>query len=111
MYEYSATVTNIVDGDTIDVAIDLGFYITISERVRFAGIDAYETKLIKGASQEDKEKGLAAKEFLRELIINKAVKLQTIKQKDKYGRFLAIVFLQDVNVNDLLIEKGFAVKM
>jgi micrococcal nuclease len=110
MYEYSATVVNIVDGDTIDVTIDLGFYITIKERVRFAGIDAYETKLIKGASQDDKNKGLEAKVFLHELINNKNVKLQTIKQKDKYGRFLAIVFLNDANINDILLEKGFAIK-
>lgn len=112
MYEYKAVVLNVVDGDTIDVTIDLGFYVHRLERVRLSRINAFETKLGKATTAEDKKKGLEGKEFLSGLLLNKQVTLQSLKVNDfeKYGRFLAEVCIDGKNVNDLMVENGFAVK-
>ena len=113
MYEYRATVVNVIDGDTIDVDIDLGFFITKRERVRFAEIDVYEIKIGKDTTEEQKQIGLAAKAYVENLLLNRQVLLKTIKinSSDKYGRFLALVFLleedKEIKVNDLLIKEGF----
>ena len=109
LYEYKARVTDVYDGDTITVNIDLGFFITIREvKLRLYGIDTPE---VRGDSRED---GLVARDYLRTLILDRDVIIETMKdRKGKYGRWLAIVWIQDidgqeVNVNELLIEKGFA---
>jgi micrococcal nuclease len=111
MYEYKAIVLNVVDGDTIDVSIDLGFFVNKVERVRLSRINAFETKLGKTTTAEDKKKGLEGKEFLTALITGKRITLQSLKPNDfeKYGRFLAEVVVDEKNVNDLMVEKGFAV--
>jgi micrococcal nuclease len=112
MYEYKAKVINVVDGDTIDVNIDLGFFVNKIERVRFARINAFEVKLGKTTTADEKKKGIEAKDFLTNLILNKQVVLQSLKPNDfeKYGRFLAEVVIDNKNINDLMVEKGFAVK-
>jgi len=113
MFEYKAKVVRVIDGDTIEVLIDLGFYLTIREKVRLAGINAYEIKLGKTTTAEDKSKGLEAKTFLENMLTDKEVTLQTIKIRGKYGRFIANMFLNDngININDLLIQKGYAIKV
>ena len=103
MYEYKATVTNVVDGDTIDGIVDLGFRITLKQRFRLLGIDTPE---IFGT---DKERGKIIREFVSDLLLNKNVTIKTEKG-DAFGRWLATVILEDgTNVNELLLEKGYAI--
>ena len=120
MYEYKIKqIDRIVDGDTVDATIDLGFDVLYKTRVRLYGINTPETRT---KDLEEKERGLAAKARLNE-IINKAVHmghhliLQS-EEKDKYGRYLGTIIIQDCrpdhqdeksNVNQMLVEEGHAV--
>jgi micrococcal nuclease len=105
-YVYRATVTNVVDGDTIDVLIDVGFGIYVTKRLRFLLIDTWETR------GTEREQGLAAKERLIELVDTaERVYIQTIMDAEgKYGRVLAWVWTetQDVllSVNEVLLDEG-----
>ena len=110
MYEYEATVHRIVDGDTIDVIIDLGFSIHHKARIRMARIDAPESRT---RDTEEKVKGIIAKDFLIQTIREEnggKVIIRTSKdKKGKFGRILAEVFCGGYNLNDLMLEKGHAV--
>ena len=101
-YFYEAKVINVVDGDTIDCKVDLGFYTYVEMRFRLNGVDTAELH-----SKDETKRALAkqAKEFVTNTILNKDVLLQTFKQ-DKYGRFLCEVFIDDSSVNRRLIEMG-----
>lgn len=111
MYNYKATVERIVDGDTIDVVIDLGFKITTHQRIRLKDINTPETYNVKKDSEEYK-KGLAAKEFVVKRIEanGNEVTLDTDKDTGKFGRYIATIILADseTSLNDELVEKGFA---
>ena len=107
MYKYEATVRRWVDGDTVDVDIDLGFGLIFhNQRLRLYGIDAYESRT---RDLDEKEKGLAAKAFVNEMApVGSKITIVTYKE-GKYGRILAEVFLDDyTNLNMLLTEKGHA---
>ena len=107
MYEYTIqSIDKIVDGDTIDIVIDLGFSIFSRQRLRLKGIDAPET-LTK--NEIEKQLGNEAKEFVAVWMINqKNLRIQTFKD-DKYGRMLVEVFGDnDVCLNKLMIEEGYA---
>ena len=107
MYTYEATVRRWVDGDTVDVDIDLGFGIIFhNQRLRLYGIDAYESRT---RDLDEKEKGLAATAFVNEMApVGSKITIVTYKT-GKYGRILAEVFLDDyTNLNMLLTEKGHA---
>ena len=107
MYKYQATVRRWVDGDTVDVDIDLGFGIIFhNQRLRLYGIDAYESRT---RDLDEKEKGLAATSFVNEMApVGSKITIVTYKT-GKYGRILAEVFLDDyTNLNMLLTEKGHA---
>ena len=109
MYKYEATIRRWVDGDTVDVDIDLGFGIIFhNQRVRLYGIDAYESRT---RDLEEKSKGLAAKEFVNEMApVRSKVTLITYKE-GKYGRILGEIFIDgDTNLNKVLTEKGHAVR-
>lgn len=99
MYNYTAKVLRVVDGDTIDVEIDLGFDIWHKVRLRLAHIDAYERY---------NELGKEATDYVRSLIEEKFVEIFTEKT-DKYGRYLATVIIDGGNLNNDLINKGYAV--
>jgi len=108
MYEYKAQIDRVVDGDTVDASIDLGFDIWYKARVRLAGIDAWESRTRDPA---EKKKGLAAKARLQELVDGKGVILKTSKDsKGKFGRVLADLILPEdkTNINQLLIDEGHA---
>ena len=112
MYEYSAEVLRVVDGDTVDVLIDCGFSTFIKERVRLYGIDAPESST---RDKEEKKRGLAAKARLQELIKNtkKKVIIKTeLDKKGKYGRILGVIWDENKkkNFNTLLVSEGHAVK-
>ncbi len=111
MYEYKAKVTKVVDGDTIDLAIDLGFDIWYNSRVRFLGINTPESRT---RDLEEKKRGLAAKERVKELCpVGSKVQLKTTKDgRGKFGRILGEIFMPGVvqSINQLLIEEGHAVE-
>ena len=111
MYEYFVKeVTKVVDGDTIDVVIDLGFSIMYSSRVRLAGIDTPESRT---ADAVEKKLGLESKKYLADRL--KAAKKIVIKTEkldssEKYGRILGWLYLDGdtVSVNNEMIKYGYA---
>jgi len=85
--------------------IDLGFNITNKIKIRLYGINAPE---IRG---EQRPEGLKSRDYLRSLILDKDIIIQTLKdKKGKYGRYIGIIHLEDKNINELLVESGHAVK-
>jgi len=111
MYEYRIKkVTKIVDGDTIDAELDLGFNISYTQRVRLAGIDTPESRT---KDLAEKALGLEVKKKLGELIANaKVVVIRTEKpdSSEKYGRILGWLYLDgaELSVNEALIASGYA---
>ena len=111
MFEYYVKkVTKIVDGDTIDVDIDLGFDISFSSRVRLAGIDTPESRT---TDKMEKALGLEAKDYLKKSIdAAKTVVIKTEKMdsSEKYGRILGWVFLDgaETSINQKMIDDGHA---
>jgi micrococcal nuclease len=111
MYEYRVKkVTAVVDGDTIDVDIDLGFSVSFSQRVRLAGIDTPESRT---SDKFEKTLGLEAKEYLKSKLKDaKVVVIKTEKpdSSEKYGRILGWLYVDGdtVSVNDHMIEDGYA---
>ena len=111
MYEYYVRkVENVVDGDTIDVLIDLGFDILFQSRVRLAGIDTPESR-----TKDIKEKalGLESKEYLKKHLKDaKSVVIKTEKMdsSEKYGRILGWLYVNEdtESVNDKMINDGYA---
>mgnify|MGYP003142168312 FL=1 len=109
MYEYACKVERVVDGDTIDVVLDLGFDILHKCRVRLYGIDTPESRT---RNLDEKARGKMAGAFLKEAIeIGKKVVIQT-KLKDskgKYGRVLGDVVVDGKNINQMMIQCHLAV--
>jgi micrococcal nuclease len=111
MYEYYVRkVDNIVDGDTIDVLIDLGFDILFSSRVRLAGIDTPESRT---KDLKEKALGLESKEYLKKHLKDaKSVVIKTEKMdsSEKYGRILGWVYVNGdtESLNDKMINDGYA---
>lgn len=105
MYKYRATVAKVIDGDTVDFEVDLGFHVHVYIRTRLYGLDAPETSTIEGKQ---------AKAVLRALLpVDTAVVLHTYKDPtDKYGRWLATINIVNgpvQSVNDTLVSQGYAV--
>jgi micrococcal nuclease len=111
MYEYRVKkVLKIVDGDTIDVDLDLGFDISFTQRVRLAGIDTPESRT---TDKYEKALGLEVKDKLKHAIeAAKTIVIRTEKpdSTEKYGRILGWVFLDEnpISINQTLIDEGFA---
>ncbi len=111
LFTYEGVVTNIVDGDTMDIEFDLGFSIKFTERVRLYGIDAYEPTLRKGTTEEEKKLGIEAKAYLIEKLQGQIVFVETIKdEKGKFGRYLANVSYKGTLINEDMVNKGYAVE-
>jgi micrococcal nuclease len=112
MYHYKAKVERVVDGDTFDVVIDLGFKITTNQRIRMARINTPETYNVKKDSEEY-QRGMLSKQYMEHRLAanNYEIELETEKVTEKYGRYIGTVMLADstVTLNDELVEKGFAV--
>lgn len=109
MYEYHVKKVNkIVDGDTIDVDIDLGFDISFSSRVRLAGIDTPESRT---KDAYEKKLGLESKEWLKKALEHGktvVIKTEKINSTEKFGRVLGWLFVDDVNLNLKMIDQGYA---
>ena len=113
-YIYRAKLERVVDGDTIDAMIDIGFDIWIKRRIRYMGIDTWESRT---RDLDEKKKGLAAKARNKELIEKVSSKPGYFRLKShgvgKYGRVLGEIFILDkngqtINVNTKLISEGHA---
>jgi micrococcal nuclease len=111
MYQYFVKeVTKVVDGDTIDVVIDLGFNIMFSSRIRLAGIDTPESRT---SDKREKALGLESKKYLADRIKaakNIVIKTEKLNSSEKYGRILGWLYLDGNgnSINHEMIEKGYA---
>jgi micrococcal nuclease len=103
-YTYKATVVKVVDGDTIDFKVDLGFHVSVEIRTRLLGINAPEMNT---------PEGKMAREFVVNRVAQGPIEITTFKDAgDKYGRWLALVVLADRQLlNDLMVSSGHAVIM
>ena len=117
MYNYNATCTRVVDGDTIDAEIDLGFDIKVTKRIRLGGINAPESRT---RNKVEKKLGLAAKERLKEMMEGAANCFELESQSiGKFGRVIGRLLIDriagkdvitKVCVNDCLVKEGHAVE-
>jgi micrococcal nuclease len=106
MYKYSAKLIRVIDGDTVDALIDLGFSVWIKKRIRLYGIDAPETRT---RDLQEKVRGLEAKDWLVKTIAAANDEFILLSHGvGKYGRCLGTILINDVNVNKLLINEGLA---
>tara|TARA_S200002703_G_scaffold123383_1_gene109328 strand:+ start:2774 stop:3145 length:372 start_codon:yes stop_codon:yes gene_type:complete len=110
MYKYGAKLLRVVDGDTADVMIDLGFDTWVKARLRFKGVDTWEKRT---RNLEEKAKGIAASEFTKKYMeMNDGQFVIQSYGKGKYGRVLAEIFIdidgEETSLNKLLIENGHA---
>ena len=111
MFEYYVkSVNKVVDGDTIDVVIDLGFDISFTSRVRLAGIDTPESRT---KDLAEKALGLESKKYLADRIKaakNVVIRTEKINSSEKFGRILGWLYLdgESNSINHEMIEKGYA---
>lgn len=103
-FTYEALVTKVYDGDTITVDIDLGFGNLMKKKsLRLFGINTPEVR------GEERPEGLMSRDWLHQQIMGKKVTIKTIKDKTgKYGRYLAVIFFNGVNLNEELVRLGLA---
>ena len=106
---YTCKLVRVVDGDTCDAMIDLGFNVWVKERIRFYGVDTWESRT---RNLEEKKKGLAAKAYVKDLLENSDKGKFVLKSHGvgKYGRVLGEIFVKgnETSVNELLKENGHA---
>jgi micrococcal nuclease len=113
MYTYKIDVLRVIDGDTIDANIDLGFDVSVKKRIRFMGINTPESRT---RDKEEKKRGLAAKARVQELLSEADEVQLTSHGVGKFGRCLGELNLSNedgltmVNLNKRLIEEGHAVE-
>ena len=101
-------VLKVVDGDTIDADIDLGFDISLTKRVRLAGVDTPESRT---TDLKEKTLGLEVKEWLKKNLDGKKnilIKTELPDSTEKYGRILGRLFVDGVCLNDRMISEGYA---
>ena len=103
-HKYKAKVRRVVDGDTLDLDIDLGFRITLRERVRLMGIDTPETR---SRDLVEKADGLKAKEFVIGFVVDGDVVIK-VHGFGKFGRLLVDLYKGSVCLNDQLVLLGLA---
>lgn len=103
LYDYAATVLRVVDADTVDLEVDLGFSTSVKTRFRLFGINAPEMNT---------DAGKAAKARAEELMpVGAKFEVNTVKdKKDKYGRYLVVIYRGEDTVNEKLVAEGHAVE-
>ena len=112
MYEYKCRINKVLDGDTVEVDLDLGFNIILAnQKVRLAGIDTPESRT---TNTEEKPRGLLSKKKVQEkLPVGSWRKIQTMKSDsndDKFGRILGVILMEDGNsLNQWMIDNNYAV--
>ncbi len=106
MYEYNAKLIRVIDGDTIDASIDLGFDVWVKKRIRLYGIDAPESRT---RDLEEKKKGIETKERLQALLdANEGAFVVRSEGVGKYGRCLGVIIIDGDNINESLVKEGYA---
>jgi micrococcal nuclease len=108
LYHYSAEVTRVVDGDTVDAFVDLGFDMHSKQRVRLYGINTPE---VRTRDKVEKKAGLAAMARLQEMLReskNKCVIKTRLDRKGKYGRVLGVLYVNECDLNTKLVKEGHA---
>ncbi len=108
LYHYSAEVTRVVDGDTVDAFVDLGFDMHSKQRVRLYGINTPE---VRTRDKVEKKAGLAAMARLQEMLReskNKCVIKTRLDRKGKYGRVLGVLYVDECDLNTKLVKEGHA---
>jgi len=108
MHQYKIKKFNrIIDGDTVDVDIDLGFWVTVSYRVRLKDIDAAETRT---KDLEEKAEGIKARLWLEKELAREGEWIIETHKEDKYGRILGTLYLvgDSVTVNERMLNEGIA---
>jgi len=106
LYYYKATVDRVVDGDTIDASVDVGFGITVTQRFRIEGFDAPET--YRPRNEAEKQHGERATERAVELLMNKNIIIKSSKVPGIYGRYAAEIILEDGrNFTEVMIREGY----
>jgi micrococcal nuclease len=108
MYQYKIKKVNrVIDGDTIDVDIDLGFWVTVSYRVRLKDIDAAETRTL---DVEEKKEGVKARLWLEKELARKGEWIIETHREDKYGRILGTLYFvgDPVTLNERMLNEGIA---
>jgi micrococcal nuclease len=103
-------ITKVVDGDTIDADIDLGFDISLTKRIRLAGVDTPESRT---SDANEKKYGLESKEWLKHALQdakNILIKTELPDSTEKYGRIIGHLFIndQESSLNDQMIVEGYA---
>jgi len=112
MYIYRCKINKVVDGDTVQIDLDLGFNIVLSnQKVRMSGIDTPESRT---ANEEEKKRGMISKKKLAEkLPVGSWQRIQTMKadsNNDKFGRILGVFIMEDgLSLNQWLIDNNYAV--
>lgn len=111
MYTYKAKVSRVIDGDTIDATINLGFDVTVHKRIRLAGINTPESRT---RDLEEKKRGLAAKDALVEILNQNDHFILESEKVGKFGRVLGKLHIkigdEDCCINQRLIDEGHAVE-
>jgi len=112
MYTYKAKLIRIIDGDTVDAEIDLGFGVFLKQRIRLYGINTPETRT---TDLEEKERGLAAKQRLTEILGKEFIVETILNKRGKFGRVLGILHVENeegtrMNINEQLVTEGHAVE-
>jgi micrococcal nuclease len=108
MYQYKIKKVNrVIDGDTIDIDIDLGFWVTVSYRVRLKDIDAAETRTL---DVEEKKEGVKARLWLEKELARKGEWIIETHKEDKYGRILGTLYFvgDPVTLNERMLNEGIA---
>ena len=106
MYEYKAKLDRVIDGDTVDAMIDLGFDTWVHKRIRLEGIDAPETRT---RDLDEKAQGFITKDRLTDLLEASNGEFVVVSHGvGKYGRCLGTIIIEDENINELLIREGLA---
>lgn len=112
LYRYSVEVVRVIDGDTVDVIIDLGFEVFVKERVRLAGIDAPE---VRTRDLFEKEKGEISTFWLEQRCWDAKfdgipIILQTTQYnpRGKFGRCIGTLYIEEININEEMLDKGLA---
>ena len=104
MYEYKAIVTKVVDGDTVDCSIDLGFDVHMSKRVRLLGIAAPESR---ATDPLERERGQEVEAWLKREVANKTITIKTsYDNRGRFGRVLGTLFVDGRDLNAFMLESG-----
>lgn len=104
-YIYNAVITRVIDGDTVDATVDLGFHVKMMLRFRLNGVDTPE---LRDSDPVKSEAAQRAKKFVIDACLNRDVTLKSYKT-DKYGRWLADIWVDGVLLNTQLLNENLAV--